>query len=357
MISVLIITYNQENYVRETIESVLNQTYQDFEILIGDDCSSDNTEEIVKSYKDSRIKYFKTSFNFGINANLNMLIKNAMGEYIVLIAGDDRLRPEHLQRIKETFEDKQDIGAIYCQLCEIDDNSRYTKGENTVYVPFKNKPVFEFLNYTFLKGNCVSSPAMAIRKKVADKIFPLDYSLVNYQDYKMHVLILLNGFKNFVLDEILADYRRLQNGQNTDNGNQYSMKRCYLECDSVLDEYLKIKDIEFIKNIFKNEIENTKIEPYPDTIPFFLGQMALLSDFEERKIWGYHIIMDFLKSEENFKLVYSKYKFTFKDLLGLTKKFNYSNTDKKYKKYKKLFNIFLIISVIMALLFILAVII
>ena len=98
-ISVCIPSYNHEKYIYHTIESVLNQSFQDFEIIISDDNSSDNTLEIAKSFKDSRIKIIENKKNNGTSINTNIAIENSCGEFIALIASDDMM---HQDRLKKT---------------------------------------------------------------------------------------------------------------------------------------------------------------------------------------------------------------------------------------------------------------
>ena len=92
-VSICIPTYNNEKYISETLKSILNQTYQNFEIIIADDASKDRTVEIIKSFHDPRIKLFKNIANSGITANWNRSINLATGDYIKLVCGDDILYP------------------------------------------------------------------------------------------------------------------------------------------------------------------------------------------------------------------------------------------------------------------------
>src|SRR5574344_1294939 len=94
-VSVLIPTYNQENYIQDCIKSVLNQNFQDFEIIVNDDFSSDNTLLKIKEIKDERIKILQPKYNQGINAALDNIIKKAQGEYSLLLGGDDMLSPKY----------------------------------------------------------------------------------------------------------------------------------------------------------------------------------------------------------------------------------------------------------------------
>lgn len=91
MVTVIMVTYNSEKYVKDAIESVLNNSYPNFEIVISDDNSSDNTWDIIQSYKDPRIRAFRNSINIGEYPNRNQSIKMAKGDFIIFIDGDDIL--------------------------------------------------------------------------------------------------------------------------------------------------------------------------------------------------------------------------------------------------------------------------
>jgi glycosyltransferase involved in cell wall biosynthesis len=95
--SVVTVTYNSSRFVRQTIESILSQSFTDFEYLISDDCSTDNTWDIIKEYKDSRIKAWKNEYNLGEYANRNKTLFEAKGEYIIWIDGDDILYSHALE--------------------------------------------------------------------------------------------------------------------------------------------------------------------------------------------------------------------------------------------------------------------
>lgn len=98
LISTIIPLYNGEKYIKETLQSVLNQTYQNFEIIIVDDCSTDASSKIVKEFDDSRIKYFFNEQNLGLNKNLEKGISLASGEYITLLGQDDMYTSDKFEK-------------------------------------------------------------------------------------------------------------------------------------------------------------------------------------------------------------------------------------------------------------------
>lgn len=115
--TVIITTYNRRHLLPTAIQSVLDQTSQDFELIIVDDASSDNTEEVVKSFSDERIKYHKNSQNLYKGGARNEGIKLAQGEYITFLDDDDHYLNEHLQRLHQRIsEEGNPVGLFYTNL-------------------------------------------------------------------------------------------------------------------------------------------------------------------------------------------------------------------------------------------------
>lgn len=111
-ISVIIPLYNKEHFVAKTLESVLSQTYQDFEVIIIDDGSTDHSVEVVSSYDDSRIKIIKQP-NRGVSSARNHGIQIAKGEYITFLDADDKWKPNYLETMFKLTKDYPDY-SVFC---------------------------------------------------------------------------------------------------------------------------------------------------------------------------------------------------------------------------------------------------
>ena len=112
LISVILPTYNGENEIADTLESVLNQTYTNLEIIIVDDCSTDKTVEIIKSYNDSRIKLHINETNLGIGENTNKALSLATGEFIMMQDHDDISSPSRAELQLKCLIDHPDVTGI-----------------------------------------------------------------------------------------------------------------------------------------------------------------------------------------------------------------------------------------------------
>lgn len=132
--SIIIITYNRADIISETIESVLNQTYKQFEIIIIDDGSTDNTKDIINSYRNDTIKYHKIKKSGKLSVLRNYGMKMASGDVITFLDSDDILHPEKLQSAYNIFSQKKDLNIIIHNLSTFE-NSKVIKA--SIY-PYKH---------------------------------------------------------------------------------------------------------------------------------------------------------------------------------------------------------------------------
>lgn len=203
-ISVLMPIYKTpETYLREAIESILNQSYRDFELLILDDCPEDNREQIVKSYVDKRIKYFQNEKNLGITPSRNKLIALAKGEYLAIFDHDDISLPDRLAKQAAVLDNNPDIGVVGCQV-EVFQNRT-----QTLRYPVDNQDI----KVSLMATCALIHPGAMVRKKVLMDnhiIYEQDFSPA--EDYRLWCrLIPLTKFYN--IPEVLLRYR--DHGTNT----------------------------------------------------------------------------------------------------------------------------------------------
>lgn len=126
LISIIMPTYNVEKYVGEAIESILNQTYENFEFIIVDDCSTDSTYEICKKYanQDSRIKLYKNSENLKISKTLNFALSKSTGKYVLRMDGDDISVPDRIEKMKAFLDANPKVKLVGTSAITIDSEGR-----------------------------------------------------------------------------------------------------------------------------------------------------------------------------------------------------------------------------------------
>ena len=110
-VSIIITTFNRSSVLPNAVISVFNQTYSDFELLIVDDCSEDDTRRVIDGFDDSKIRYFRTSVNSGSSVARNLGINNARGKYIVFLDDDNELDPEFLAETVTALEASTDFAV------------------------------------------------------------------------------------------------------------------------------------------------------------------------------------------------------------------------------------------------------
>ena len=140
LISIIVPVYNTEKYLNKCIDSLINQTYKNIEIIIINDGSTDNSEKIIKKYKDKRIKYYKNS-NQGIGKTRNFGIEKSNGEFIMFVDSDDFLDLEACEILHNKII-KEDLDLVVCDYYKIYDNltSEEIKLENFENTSLKEKP-------------------------------------------------------------------------------------------------------------------------------------------------------------------------------------------------------------------------
>ncbi|MBR1754842.1 glycosyltransferase [bacterium] len=198
-VTVLMSVYNtEENFLREAIESILNQTFKDFEFLIINDGSTNNAEEIIKSYNDSRIRYVLNEKNLRLIASLNKGLDLAQGEYIARFDSDDISRPERLEKQVKFMDDHPSVGLLGTQYQSFP-KKRISDGLTD------NKLIKESL---LVQSNQLGHPTVMMRTSVLrEHNLKYDKDALHVEDYKLWLdMSEVTDIAN--LDEILLDYRR-----------------------------------------------------------------------------------------------------------------------------------------------------
>jgi glycosyltransferase involved in cell wall biosynthesis len=199
-VSVIIPTYNRAHLIGESIQSVLDQTFQDFELIIVDDGSSDDTETVVKGFEDPRIRYIYQE-NRGISGARNTGIRNAEGQYVAFLDSDDLWLPELLESEVPILDTNLDVGVVYAkaQAMDTDGNlASFTRGNSQRYPDQTLKSA--------LYGDFVAFITAVVRRECFDRIGLFDEVLKGRVDWDIWVRI-AKHYRFAYIDKVLAHFR------------------------------------------------------------------------------------------------------------------------------------------------------
>ncbi len=153
IVSIGLPVYNGETFLKDTLESILQQTFSNFELIISDNASTDATEKICKSFvsKDERIRYHRNESNLGAAKNYNQLVDMAKGEYFKWAAADDLIAPEYLTLCVDVLDNNPDILISQTTVRLIDENSQHIKDYDDHLHFISELPHVRLNNYLFRK--------------------------------------------------------------------------------------------------------------------------------------------------------------------------------------------------------------
>ena len=198
MVSIIVPLYNAEKFIWETVQSVINQTYKDFELLLVDDCSTDRSLVAAEAINDSRVRVIRQERNAGAYAARNRGLSEAKGRYIAFLDADDKWEPTKLEDTLKFMEEK-DAGFVFTSY-EFADEKCVGTGK-VVRVP-------ETITYKQALSNTTifTSTVLIDREKVADELIKMPN--IKSEDTATWWQILRAGHTGYGLDKNLVKYRR-----------------------------------------------------------------------------------------------------------------------------------------------------
>lgn len=248
LVSVIMPSYNHEKFISEAIESVLGQTFEDFELIIIDDASIDQSPQIIQEFspKDNRIKKIFHKENLGIAKTLNDGVKNSIGKYIALIASDDLWVSEKLEKQIKILEKNKNL-VVWCNSAIIDSESKHT-GEKS-NEKYKNASphgyVFEEIINSWISGSGI----ILKRDNVKDIKFNENLKYLNDTQF---YLDLAYQYEFYFMEEPLSKYRLHE--KNASFGDIKDIKGWYqdslLLCIYIFQQYGDKLSYKSLKNIF-----------------------------------------------------------------------------------------------------------
>jgi glycosyltransferase involved in cell wall biosynthesis len=273
-------TYNSERFIEQAINSVLNQTYKDFELIICDDLSNDNTDEIINIYleKDKRIRYFKNSEHIGLFENFNQCIKHSSGEYLNILGHDDVMLSRNIEVKVEIFEQYPNVGLVASSIEAIDEKNNTV---NLNWAKYNNSSLVFGRDWIINKvsaNNPICCPFVFLRRSIIEKsgLFNSKYKFVG--DFDMWLRVALYSDVYFI-QEVLGLFRWHQNNES----HKYNELYYLAEVSQIWDEFIEqlnfsLEDLEKIEDrIFKGLFEFFIVNNiYHDNLDYVLEMNQIL---------------------------------------------------------------------------------
>jgi glycosyltransferase involved in cell wall biosynthesis len=214
--SIVIPTYNQAGLLAHALQSVIHQTFQNWEAIVIDNYSSDNTREVVENYKDSRIRYVPFRNQGIIAASRNRGISRAQGSYIAFLDSDDLWFPAKLSSCFEYLSSGSDA---VCHGMQIRRDGRLLQE----FIP--HQPSCDVYDTLLYEGNSIITTSTVVVKKeelIKSGVFSEDIDIVTAEDYDLWLRLLKNGVRWTVIPEILGEY--LMHSANSSNNVKRQMR-------------------------------------------------------------------------------------------------------------------------------------
>jgi len=321
-VSIILTSYNHAKYIREAIESALNQTFTEFELIIWDDGSTDESWKIITSYTDPRISAFRNEENLR-GGNIKRAIKQvAGGEYIAVHHSDDIWETNKLQKQVDFLDRHTNHGAVFTHVELIDEESLPVKGKDHLYYKLFDQPNrsrFDWLNYFFFNGNALCHPSVLIRASCFAKVHYRN-GLGQLTDFDLWVQLCLHE-KIHILPEKLVQFRIRNDHANTSGDRPDTRIRTEFEFLQVLEHFRRIPSSEELVKIFPQT--KKYIHPKIADIRYPLGMLAISSGVNKpTRLFGLNLLFEVLNDPKLVKDLQTYHGFNKKAFVALTGKYD-----------------------------------
>lgn len=258
IVTVCIPTYNRASLLKETIESVLLQTFHDFTLLIVDNASEDATEAVVRSFDDSRINYLRNAQNIGLRGNWNRCLTLARGQYISILPDDDLMMPENLEAKVAMLDRHAQVGLVHSKYHTIDGAGNIMRhNTNWGHGPDRESDAIEsgqdVLKEMLLTYNRINAPTVVFRRACYEKLGDFTDRLSMTLDWEYWMRIALYFDVAFVASPLIK--WRVHAGSQT---SQHAQAADHAPNDRAFREHLGAKRL-IVKNPFHADMLSNKL--------------------------------------------------------------------------------------------------
>ena len=245
MVSIIIPVYNQEKFLVETLNSVLNQTFSNWECILVNDGSTDNSVAVLQPFltHDNRF-HFINSENRGVSNARNLALQQVKGDYILFLDGDDLIHPEKIQQVLSNFQKNPDLSIVFNTTSYFQDTV-----ENNLYDMKIDGQLLTFNNLILYWGDKIILPIhSAIIKKSLFEGIEFNSNLTAQEDWLVWLRLFQKNPKVLVLDTVLSYYRKHESSRT----QSFSVKEDHFKALQIFEKYI---DAESYKLLLLHQIE------------------------------------------------------------------------------------------------------
>ncbi len=291
-VSVAVKAYNHAPYVAQAIRSVLDQSFQDFELLVTDDGSTDATPRIIAGFTDERIRFERFERNRGIAAAMTATVRRARGEFVAILNSDDFALPDRLAKQVAFLRARPGVAAVFSVPRQVGEAGEPVEGFGDLFaVPFAepDPPRTAWLRYFFFRGNCLCAPTAMIRRSAYAALGPDDPRLALLLDLDRWIR-LLERHEIHVLPEPLTAFRVRANGANASGATAETFLRDTFESFQIFKRYRDFAPA-LLREIFAGDLARTGIDPNrPNGV--WLAEVALLGSRVWHPLFALELLFD-----------------------------------------------------------------
>lgn len=322
LVTVLMPNHNGARFIAASIRSVLAQTLEDYELLIIEDASTDNSLEVIRGFQDPRIRVIQLEQNEHICVGLNLGLREARGKYIARIDSDDCWHPTKLEKQIAYMEAHPQCGACFTWVTVVDENDRKLSSTESIFVDLfraKNRPRIQWIHDFYMSGSCLCHPSAVFPREVVEKLGGYRNSLVQIQDFDLWIRI-AKQYELHVLEEPLMNYRHALQGGNVSATTPANNVRSYYEMYNVIGSYFDDLPDDSFRAAFGQEFAHPDASTHEELQcermllllkPIFCGHVG--------KLRGMDMLAQLLDREDTRLLLREKYAITQMDFYQLSR--------------------------------------
>lgn len=326
-VTICVYYYNDRNYLKTCIDSILNQDYKNFELILFNHSSTDGSYEIAHSYDDERIIHVDAPKNLGAGASYNnrFVYPFVNGKYFKPFCADDVMNECCLSSLVEYLENNPDINLVFGNMEYIDSNGKDLKKDFfKEHKTLKYSTEIDILKIFSNFNNKLPYPGALIKTDVMKEIIN-DNSLTICADMWLWASAIINGAKVGLCNKIIANYRRHEYQESFLN-NEIMIRRTEYEKSAFLSLFFSVKNIELTKKIFEDSPYKDKLTSVDD-ISFYVAEYYLRKNGYQ---FAYDKLFNLLKDESTAKHLEETFGF---GVLEFRKLYAFKPLEKNFKKY------------------------